>query len=280
MATKELFDDISLHTSRITTLRYSTSFSLGIRFLDKKFREPIFNIYGFVRFADEIVDTFHDYDKEDLLRCFIADTAKALDQRISLNPILNSFQKTVHEYAIPHELIDTFLQSMEMDLHPIEYSPDDYKRYILGSAEVVGLMCLKVFCNNNEELFNELRSYAMSLGSAFQKINFLRDLREDAVELDRVYFPGLDVKRFDERTKGDIEHDIASDFSLAFKGVKRLPKESRFGVYLAYRYYFELFRRIRRIPASRILKERIRISDWQKMRILLVCLVRHHLNLL
>ncbi len=278
MATKELFDDISYDTSRMTTLRYSTSFSLGIRFLDKRFREAIFNIYGFVRFADEIVDTFHDYDKEDLLRSFIADTAKAIDQGISLNPILNSFQKTVRQYQIPQELIDTFLQSMEMDLQPVDYSADDYKRYILGSAEVVGLMCLKVFCERNDELYNELRPAAMSLGAAFQKINFLRDIREDAMELDRSYFPGLDIARFDEEAKREIEKDIASDFASAFKGVLKLPKDARFGVYLAYSYYYELYRKVRKVPAEELMNRRIRIADWQKMRILVQCLVRHYLN--
>ncbi len=278
MATKELFDDISTLTSKMTTLHYSTSFSLGIRFLHPRFREAIFHIYGFVRFADEIVDTFHDFDKEELLRDFIADTAKAVQQRISLNPILNSFQKTVHDYGIPYDLVETFLQSMEMDLHPVEYSPDNYKRYILGSAEVVGLMCLKVFCENNEELYNELRPAAMSLGSAFQKVNFLRDLKEDSVDLGRVYFPGLRIAHFDDSEKSSIQHDIRVDFDSAKKGIHKLPKDARFGVYLAYRYYWALLRMIEKTKAEELMHRRIRIPDWRKILILATSLIRHHSN--
>ncbi len=280
MATKELFDEISFHTSRITTLRYSTSFSLGIRFLDERFREPIYNIYGFVRFADEIVDTFHDYNKEELLRDFIADTTKAIEQGISLNPILNSFQKTVNQYKIPRELIDTFLQSMEMDLRPIEYTSSEYKQYILGSAEVVGLMCLKVFCEEREDLYRSLKEPAMRLGSAFQKINFLRDLREDVELLDRVYFPSLDIKTFDEESKAKIEADINDDFTAAFEGIVRLPASARFGVFLAYRYYIELFRKIQKSRAEDVMHERIRVADWKKVVILLQSYIRDKCNLI
>jgi phytoene/squalene synthetase len=280
MATKHLFDEISFHTSKETTLRYSTSFSLGIRFLTKRFHEPIYNIYGFVRFADEIVDTFHGYDQADLLACFIADTYKALDQRISLNPILNSFQKTVHEYRIPRDLIATFLRSMEMDLHPQEYSPEKYKEYILGSAEVVGLMCLRVFVENDDAMYERLTPPAMSLGAAFQKINFLRDLREDGVDLNRVYFPNVDLHSFDAEAKKEIEKDIAADFAAALEGIRMLPRSARFGVYLAYAYYIELFRKIRRTSAERVLHERIRVSDTYKMYLLLRTYVFNQLGVI
>lgn len=279
MATKALFDEISFHTSKETTIRYSTSFSLGIRFLTKRFHEPIYNIYGFVRFADEIVDSFHGYDQEDLLQCFIADTYKALDQRISLNPILNSFQKTVHEYNIPRDLIATFLRSMEMDLHPQEYSPEKYKEYILGSAEVVGLMCLRVFSENDDSLYARLTPPAMSLGAAFQKINFLRDLREDGLELNRVYFPNVDLHAFDAAAKKAIEEDIAADFADALKGIRQLPRSARFGVYLAYEYYIELFKKIQRISPERVLHERIRVTDAWKMFLLVRTYLYNQLNI-
>jgi phytoene/squalene synthetase len=259
-------------------VRYSTSFSLGIKCLQKRFQEPVYNIYGFVRFADEIVDTFHDYDKEQLLRDFIADTYKAIDQRISLNPILNSLQKTVHEYNIPRELIETFLRSMEMDLQPIEYTSEHFREYILGSAEVVGLMCLKVFCEKREDLYAELKEPAMRLGAAFQKINFLRDLREDIELLNRVYFPSLDIAAFNEEAKRKIEIDIAEDFLAAFQGIVKLPPAARFGVYLAYSYYIELFRKIRGVSAERIMHERIRVSDWKKALILVQTFLRDRCN--
>jgi len=208
MATKELFDQVSFETSKITTLNYSTSFSLGIRCLSKRMQEAIFNIYGYVRFADEIVDTFHQYNKEELFYSFKEDTFKALKDKISLNPILNSFQKTVHQYNIDPELIHTFLRSMEMDLKKNEYNQINYDEYILGSAEVVGLMCLKVFCEGDQNKYNHLKHFAMKLGSAFQKINFLRDIKEDSIELGRVYFPNLDISKFNSSSKKEIEDDI------------------------------------------------------------------------
>ncbi|MBN8702907.1 MAG: phytoene/squalene synthase family protein [Bacteroidetes bacterium] len=280
MATKALFDKISYKTSKLTTLSYSTSFSMGIKFLSKRFHEPIFNIYGFVRFADEIVDTFHEYDKADLLQSFRLDTYKAIKQGISLNPILNSFQKTVNEYSIDLSLIDTFLDSMEMDLNKKSYTKDAYDKYILGSAEVVGLMCLKVFCEGCETQYNQLKDYAMSLGSAFQKINFLRDLKQDTIDLDRAYFPGIDITKFDEETKRAIEKDIEADFDEGYKGILLLPKSSRFGVYLAYVYFRSLFNKIKRVKPERVMTERIRIPNSEKVMLLLNSYVRHNFNLL
>jgi phytoene/squalene synthetase len=248
--------------------------------LNKRFHEPIYNIYGFVRFADEIVDTFHDYNKAYLLETFIKETYVAIDQRISLNPILNSFQKTVHQYNINEELISTFLKSMEMDLNKKEYTSDEYKEYIVGSAEVVGLMCLKVFCEGDEALYQQLKPSAMRLGSAFQKINFLRDLCEDCNELNRVYFPNLDINQFDKTTKKEIEQDIAKDFKAGFEGILQLPKSARFGVYLAYIYYKSLFKKIINTKPERILHNRIRIPDTQKLFLLFNSYLRHNLNLL
>jgi phytoene synthase len=280
MATKSLFDKLSYETSKLTTVRYSTSFSSAIKVLNKRFHEPIYNIYGFVRFADEIVDTFHDYNKAYLLETFIKETYVAIDQRISLNPILNSFQKTVHQYNINEELISTFLKSMEMDLNKKEYTSDEYKEYIVGSAEVVGLMCLKVFCEGDEALYQQLKPSAMRLGSAFQKINFLRDLCEDCNELNRVYFPNLDINQFDKTTKKEIEQDIAKDFKAGFEGILQLPKSARFGVYLAYIYYKSLFKKIINTKPERILHNRIRIPDTQKLFLLFNSYLRHNLNLL
>ncbi len=280
MATKSLFDKLSYETSKLTTVRYSTSFSSAIKVLNKRFHEPIYNIYGFVRFADEIVDTFHDYDKAYLLDTFIKETYVAIEQRISLNPILNSFQKTVHQYNIHEELIATFLKSMEMDLNKKEYTSDEYKEYIVGSAEVVGLMCLKVFCEGDETLYQQLKPSAMRLGSAFQKINFLRDLCEDCNELNRVYFPNLDINQFDKTTKKQIEQDIAKDFKAGFEGILQLPKSARFGVYLAYIYYKSLFKKIINTKPERILHNRIRIPDTQKLYLLFNSYLRHNLNLL
>lgn len=280
MATKALFDQASFNASRITTQLYSTSFSLGIRFLNKRFREPIYNIYGFVRFADEIVDTFHDFNKEELFFNFKRDTFRAIEQGISLNPILNSFQHTVNKYQIDHKLIHTFLNSMEMDLFKQTHSEVSYQNYILGSAEVVGLMCLSVFCDGNQVLYDKLRYSAMRLGSAFQKINFLRDLKEDAIDLNRMYFPELDLSCFDQNAKREIENDIDKDFYEGLEGIRRLPKSSRFGVYLAYVYYRSLFRKIKSTRAERVLRERIRVPDTEKIMLLLNSYVRHNLNLL
>lgn len=277
---KNVYDQVSIRCSRITTKSYSTSFSMGIRFLNKRFRDPVYSIYGFVRFADEIVDTFHEYDKEDLLNRFRQETMKAIDEKISLNPILNSFQQTVHTYSIEKKLIDTFMDSMEMDLCKKGYDKNGYDTYILGSAEVVGLMCLRVFTENNTDLYERLESYAMKLGSAFQKINFLRDLKSDYHELGRIYFPGVDMRAFDCNIKSEIEKDIEKDFAAGFEGIKKLPKDARFGVYVAYVYYYRLFQKIKATPAHRIMNERIRIPNNKKYGLFLGSYLKHSLNLL
>ncbi len=278
---KALFDQLSYRTSRIVTQRYSTSFTLGILGLQRELHDPIYAIYGFVRFADEIVDTFHDYPKERLLADFKRDTYQALEDGISMNPILNSFQAVVNQYNIDVELIETFLRSMEMDLDPNrEYDQKMYDTYILGSAEVVGLMCLKVFVEGNQEAYDHLKASAMKLGSAFQKINFLRDLSADFHELGRTYFPGVDLGNFDQATKERIEADIESDFAAGFEGIKQLPKGSRFGVYIAYVYYYSLFRKIKRTSSSVIFKERIRIPNRRKYRLFVSSYLRHSFNLL
>lgn len=277
---KALFDDVSAKCSQLTTQSYSTSFSLGIRFLDKNLHKPIYAIYGFVRFADEIVDSFHDYPKQDLMDRFRKDTVQAIQDRISLNPILNSFQQVVHDYQIEWELIDTFLKSMEMDLEQRDYTEDSYKQYILGSAEVVGLMCLRVFVQNDGDLYDILRPYAMSLGSAFQKINFLRDIQADYVHLGRTYFPEVDMENFDVAVKKNIERDIESDFKNALIGIKLLPTQSKMGVYLAFVYYKALFSKIKALPADRVLQQRIRIPNLNKVGLIFQCYVRSQFNLL
>lgn len=277
---KELFDTVSVKCSKLTTTSYSTSFSLGIKLLDKQFREPVYSIYGFVRFADEIVDTFHEYDKQYLLDKFRKDTLEAIEQKISLNPILNSFQKVVHQYDIDMQLITTFLDSMEMDLNKKEYDKALYDKYILGSAEVVGLMCLKIFTNGNRDLYNQLEYYAMKLGAAFQKINFLRDLQADYHVMGRTYFPGINFETFNETEKVKIERDIEADFSMGYEGIKQLPKNSRFGVYIAYVYYYALFKKIKNTPAHRIMNERIRVPDNEKYSLLLRSYVKHSLNMI
>jgi phytoene synthase len=277
---KQLFDDISQEMSALTTKRYSTSFSLGISFLSKDLHKPIYSIYGFVRFADEIVDSFHGFDKENLLAEFKVETYKSIAQGISLNPILNSFQWAVNKYQIPLDLIETFLNSMEMDLGKQIYDKATYEKYILGSAEVVGLMCLKVFVNGNEAEYEKLKPSAMKLGSAFQKINFLRDLKADYQELGRTYFPGIDMQEFNATVKKEIEADIEIDFRAGYEGILQLPKEARFGVYMAYKYYFKLFKKIKTKSAHSILTERIRIPNYRKVRILFTSYLRHNLNLL
>lgn len=276
MQAKALFDEISITCSKLVTRRYSTSFSLGILCLNKDFRNSIYSIYGFVRFADEIVDTFHDYDKPQLLEDFRKETYKAIDSGISINPILNSFQHVVNQYNITSDLIDTFLNSMEMDLSKTTYSEKKYEEYILGSAEVVGLMCLKVFVNGNYHEYNKLKPHAMKLGAAFQKINFLRDMQADYKEMGRTYFPGVDLDCFDENCKKQIEKEIEADFRYGLEGIKMLPKSSRFGVYIAYAYFYSLLKKIQNTPATRIMNERIRISNDKKMRILVKSYVRHN----
>lgn len=277
---KALFDTVSIRCSRLTTKAYSTSFSLGILCLGKKLRDPVYSIYGFVRFADEIVDSFHDYDKPTLLAKFREETYAALDAGISINPILNSFQHTVFQYGIERALIEQFLKSMEMDLFQKSYSDSGYKEYILGSAEVVGLMCLRVFCQGDDSRYHQLKPYAMSLGSAFQKVNFLRDIKADYKDLGRTYFPSLTMSRFDDESKKAIEEDIAKDFRKAFEGIRKLPRSSRLGVYVAYVYYLALFKKIRNTPSDLIMKTRIRVRNRQKATLLAYSIVKHQLNMI
>lgn len=277
---KELFDKVSIRCSRLTTRSYSTSFSLGIRCLEKEMRDPIYSIYGFVRFADEIVDTFHDYNKETLLKRFWNETYLAIEEKISLNPILNSFQKTVHQFGIEKELYDQFLKSMEMDLHQTQYDSKGIDEYILGSAQVVGLMTLRVFCKNDRTKYEALKPAAMSLGSAFQKINFLRDLNADFIQMGRSYFPNVDLTQFDDTTKQKIEDDIAKDFHDGYLGIKQLPRSARFGVYVAYLYYITLFEKIKNTPSSTVLTQRIRVRNRRKLSILAYSYVKHQLNLI
>jgi phytoene synthase len=280
MNTIALYDKVCLKASRHTTYSYSTSFSLGIRSLDKRFHAPIHAIYGFVRFADEIVDTFHGYDKADLLDRFRKDTYNAVAEGISLNPILHSFQRVVNEYRIEQKLYDTFLDSMAMDLTDTAHDQGSYETYILGSAEVVGLMCLRVFCEGDEAMYQRLKPAAMKLGAAFQKVNFLRDLKDDHQNLGRTYFPGIDVSRMDAQVKQQIEQDIQHDFDEALVGIRQLPKGARFGVYIAYVYYLNLFRKIKALPCDRILKERVRVRNRRKMLLLTSSYLRHSLGLL
>lgn len=277
---KLLFDNVSRKSSKLVTKAYSTSFSMGIKFLAKRFQDPIYGVYGFVRLADEIVDSFHDYDKRLLLSEFRADTYKAIEQKISLNPILNSFQEVVNKYQIDPWTIETFLKSMEMDLDKNTYDQNGYEEYILGSAEVVGLMCLSVFTEGNKAMYEELKPYAMKLGSAFQKINFLRDFKADSDALGRLYFPQLRTQAFDQITKEEIEKDIIKDFKMGFEGIKKLPKDARFGVYVAYIYYSQLLAKIMDMPANVIMEERIRISDKRKYALFFGSYFRHSFNLL
>jgi phytoene/squalene synthetase len=277
---KDIFDSVSLACSIRTTRAYSTSFSLGIRFLHEDIRNPVYAVYGFVRFADEIVDTFHDYDKHALFERFKEDTWLAIEQRISLNPILNAFQKTYHRYGIDKEHVETFLRSMEMDLYEQSYDRDGFEEYVLGSAEVVGLMCLRIFTDGDDGLYQRLYPSARSLGAAFQKINFLRDLHADYQQLGRAYFPGLDVANFDETSKKVIEDEIAADFADAYQGIIQLPKNARLGVYVAYVYYYRLFKKIQSLPSSRVLQERIRINNKRKVALFIGSYFKHSLNLI
>lgn len=276
----ELYDQTTFECSKLITQRYSTSFTLGIKTLNKKFHYPIYSVYGFVRYADEIVDTFHDFDKKALLESFRQDTYKAIADGVSLNPVLHSFQAVVNKYHIEQELIDSFLHSMELDLTEQDYTKDGYEEYIYGSAEVVGLMCLRVFCEGDKALYDSLLAPAKKLGSAFQKVNFIRDIKSDYEERGRVYFPGVDFNEFSKTAKDQIEADIQQDFDDALDGIMRLPAGAKMGVYLAYRYYLKLFRKIKNCPASRIKEERIRIPDARKMGILLSTYFQARLNAL
>lgn len=277
---KHLFDHISIASSILVTKTYSTSFSLGIRCLNKKYHHAIYSIYGFVRLADEIVDSFHGFDKIGLLDEFKCATYKAIEQGISLNPILNSFQRIVNEYHIDKDLITCFLSSMEIDLQETSHCDKSYDAYILGSAEVVGLMCLRVFTENNEHMYQELKPGAMKLGAAFQKVNFLRDMKNDYEVLGRVYFPKVNFNIFTEEEKKEIERDIENDFNLALIAIKALPRTSRFGVYVAYIYYKSLFNKIKAMPSSRILSERIRIPNFKKMSLLAGSYVKHSFRMI
>lgn len=277
---KQLFDQISLASSKIVTKTYSTSFSLGIGCLHKKFHDAIYSIYGFVRLADEIVDSFHGYDKDELLAEFKDSTYTAISRGISLNPILNSFQQVVNTYGIEQELTDCFLASMEMDLKDICHTSGSYDNYILGSAEVVGLMCLRVFTENDDAMYVRLKPAAMKLGAAFQKVNFLRDMKNDYEVLGRVYFPEVDFKVFSELEKKGIEDDIEQDFVLALEGIKLLPRSSRFGVYVAYIYYRSLFNKIKSVSSAGIMSQRIRIPNVQKLSLLAGSYIKHSFRLI
>ena len=278
---KSIFDKVSADCSKNVTNSYSTSFSLATKMLSKSIRQDIYNIYGFVRFADEIVDTFHDYDKKELLNRFIDELNFSLKNKISTNPILNSFQYTVNKYNIDYGLIDSFLKSMKMDLKKMKYNSEkEYKQYIYGSADVVGLMCLKVFVSGDEETYKKLKPSAMALGSAFQKVNFLRDLNADFHDLNRTYFPNLDFKDFDDQSKMLIMEDIENDFRKALKGIYELPNNSKFGVYAAYKYYKRLLTKLKRTSYMKIKNERVRVPNYQKVDVLARSYVRYRLNIL
>ncbi len=276
----QLFHTTSEECSRIVTENYSTSFASAIRMLHKDLRAPIFNIYGFVRFADEIVDSFHGYDKQDLLQQFKEATFEAIEKGISLNPILNSFQRTVNEYDISDALIRAFFQSMEMDLAKKEFNRQEYNEYIYGSAESVGLMCLTVFCEGKKEIYEELRISARALGAAFQKVNFLRDIKADYNGLSRIYFPGCDFNNFSDQDKKMIEEDIYTDFRNAYDGILRLPMKAKFGVYVAYKYYLSLFRKIKKLKPAKVLEKRIRIPNYHKALIIFRAGVKNQLRLI
>lgn len=272
---KQLFDELSFSVSKMTTNTYSTSFSLGILALKPTIRSAVYAIYGYVRLADEIVDSFHGYDKHRLLRRLRIETDEAIQDGISLNPIMNAFQATVNNFKIDRELIEQFLHSMEMDLAKIDYNSDLYKEYIHGSAEVVGLMCLQVFLDGDREKFAELKPYAMKLGSAFQKINFLRDLKDDYHILGRTYFPNIDMATFDNAVKQQIEQEIGEEFRQALIGIKKLPSSSIFGVYLAYKYYLSLFYKIKRKSSKDIINNRVRVANTEKAYVALKSYVRY-----
>lgn len=278
---KYIFDNVSYDCSKTVTKTYSTSFSLATKMLSKTIRQDIYNIYGFVRFADEIVDSFHDFNKKDLFNKFEKDLKLALKNKISLNPILNAFQCTYHKYNIDMTLVQAFMKSMRMDLHKSKYlTNEEYKAYIYGSADVVGLMCLKVFVKGNQEKYNELKETAMSLGSAFQKVNFLRDLKADFDELNRTYFPNTDLTRLDEESKQNIINDIENDFANGLEGIKKLPMEAKFGVFMAYRYYSQLLKKLKNTPALEIKSARIRVPNYKKIELLTRSYVKFQLNLL
>ena len=278
---KKLFDNVSQDCSRLVTNTYSTSFSLATKMLDTSIRSHIYNIYGFVRFADEIVDSFHDHNKKDLLNSFEADLFLSIKDKISLNPILNSFQLTVNKFEIDHDLIKAFMKSMRLDLEKSNYKTQaEYEEYIYGSADVVGLMCLKVFVKGDRNIYDNLKKPAMALGSAFQKVNFLRDLKDDFQELERNYFPNVDFNNFNESSKLIIVNEIETDFETSLNGILKLPKEARFGVYTAYKYYNKLLDILKRTPSINIQNTRIRVSNYQKMIVFVRCYFKYKLNLI
>ncbi|MCL9807224.1 phytoene/squalene synthase family protein [Flavobacterium amniphilum] len=278
---KSLFDTVSFDCSKIVTKSYSTSFAGAVKMLAPSIRQDIYNIYGFVRLADEIVDSFHDYNKQELFERFETDLKAALTDRISLNPILNSFQNTVYKHQIPHNLIEAFMSSMKQDLIKNFYTTkEEYEDYIYGSADVVGLMCLKVFVKGNSESYEKLKHSAMRLGSAFQKVNFLRDLKADYEDLNRTYFPNTDLKNLNEEAKNRIIKEIEADFAAGFQGIKNLPIEAKFGVYTAYIYYKKLLSKLKKTPSAEIKNTRIRVPDYQKMGLLANCYLKYRLNLL
>jgi phytoene/squalene synthetase len=277
---KERFDTLSAICSRETTRLYSTSFSLGILFFRREVRDPIYAIYGFVRLADEIVDSFHDYPKSQMLAEFKKDCFTAIERGISTNPVINAFQQVVNRYGIKHHLIHSFLKSMEMDLGELSYTPEKYEEYIMGSAQVVGLMCLHVFTNGDDEEFEKLKIPAMKLGSAFQKVNFLRDINADYQLLNRTYFPDVNLSSFSDESKRAIEDDILKELNEALSGIRELPRSCRKGVYLAYVYYRQLFHKISRVPAEKVMTERIRVSNVHKFWLMFDSLIRYKLNVL
>ena len=278
---KKIFDEVSNDCSKIVTKTYSTSFSLATKMLSKSIRQHIYNIYGFVRFADEIVDSFHDYDKAVLFEDFYTDLEKSIKNKIHLNPILNSFQTTYHKFNIDKDLVDSFMSSMEKDLHKKKYMTNqEYEEYIYGSADVVGLMCLKVFVNGDSKKYEELKSFAMSLGSAFQKVNFLRDLKDDFEILNRTYFPDTDLNELNEDSKIKIINEIEADFKEGLNGIKKLPIEAKFGVFMAYRYYSQLLKKLKKTPALEIKNTRIRVPNYKKFELLTRSYVKYQLNLL
>jgi phytoene/squalene synthetase len=278
---KSIYDIVSKHCSKIVTKTYSTSFSMATKMLSNSIRQDIYNIYGFVRLADEIVDSFHDYPKKELFSKFEKDLEISLRNKISLNPILNSFQYTYHKYDIDYELVSSFIDSMRLDLSKSKYkTEEEYKNYIYGSADVVGLMCLKVFVKGDRKKYDELKNSAMSLGSAFQKVNFLRDLKADFDDLNRTYFPNTDLDNLDENSKQNIITDIENDFSEGLKGIKLLPIEAKFGVFMAYRYYSQLLKKLKKTPALEIKNTRIRVPNYKKIELLTRSFVKYHLNLL
>ena len=278
---KSIFDTVSASCSKTVTQSYSTSFSSATKMLAPSIRQDVYNIYGFVRFADEIVDSFHEYSKAELFDDFEKQMYAAIDSKISLNPILNSFQATVHKYNIEPELYEAFMKSMRLDLNKKNYLTDaEYKEYIYGSADVVGLMCLRVFTKGDRKLYDELKDSAMRLGSAFQKVNFLRDLKADFEDLERSYFPNADLSNLDEASKQEIINEIEEDFRIAYTGIKNLPIEARFGVYTAYKYYSKLLKKLKTTPSNKLKETRIRVSDYQKAGVLAHCYVNFRLNLI